>query len=92
LKTDFLGSSEVLEETLAHIPQTDVFLNIVSSGVGDVNLSDIKFAKSAGAVMIGFRVKIHPAAAAMAEREKSGLLPLISFMSSLNGYESIWKK
>lgn len=70
LKTDVLGSAEVLEETLAQLPQTDVALRILESGAGEINLNDAKLAKSGAAAIIGFRVKTHPAAAAMAEREK----------------------
>ena len=69
LKTDVLGSSEVLEEMLEEIPQTDVFLRVLDSGVGEINLNDVKFAKSGPAAIIGFRVKTNPDAKAMAERE-----------------------
>lgn len=70
LKTDVLGSSEVLEATLSNLPQVDIVLRILKSDAGDINLNDIKLAKSTSAVILGFRVKIHPAAAAMIEREK----------------------
>jgi translation initiation factor IF-2 len=70
LKTDFLGSSEVLEETLAQIPQNEIAMRIVGSGVGEINLNDAKMAKSSNAVIIGFRVKTHPAARVTAEKEK----------------------
>lgn len=70
VKTDFLGSSEVLEETLAQLPQGEIVLKIVATGVGEINLNDAKMAKSSNAVIIGFRVKTHPAAQVMAEREK----------------------
>ncbi|HOX30255.1 MAG TPA: translation initiation factor IF-2 [Candidatus Paceibacterota bacterium] len=70
LKADFLGSSEVLEETLAQLPQTETAMRVVDSGVGEINLTDVKMAKSCNAVIIGFRVKTHPTAQVMAEREK----------------------
>jgi translation initiation factor IF-2 len=69
LKTDFLGSGEVLEETLALIPKTDAYLKVLNTGVGEINMNDAKMAKSCNAIIIGFRVKTHPAAAAMAERD-----------------------
>jgi translation initiation factor IF-2 len=70
LKTDFLGSSEVLQETLALIPKTDAYLKVVESGVGEINMNDAKMAKSCNAIILGFRVKTHPAAKAMAERDR----------------------
>jgi len=70
LKTDVLGSLEVLQETIKQIPQTDTLLDVVYAGAGETSLSDVKTARAAGAIIIGFRVKTNPDAKAMAEREK----------------------
>ena len=75
LKTDVLGSIEAIEEVLNTLPQEKVVLRILKSGVGQINESDIKFAKvhpalSYPAVILGFRVKLDPAAQSFAEREK----------------------
>ena len=61
---------EVLQETISQIPQTDVFLEIIHTGVGEINLNDVKIARSSQAIIIGFRVKTSPDARVMAEREK----------------------
>ena len=74
LKADFLGSLEVLQETISQIPQTDVLLEIIHTGVGEINLNDIKMARSSDAVIIGFRVKTSPDAKVMAEREKTRVM------------------
>jgi len=75
LKTDVLGSIEAIEEVLRTLPQEKVVLRILKSGVGQINESDIKFAKahpalSYPAVILGFRVKLDPVAQSFAEREK----------------------
>jgi translation initiation factor IF-2 len=86
LKTDVLGSIEAIEEVLKNLPraagkasgdarQEKVVLRILKSEVGQINESDIKFAKahpalSYPAVILGFRVKLDPLARSFAEREK----------------------
>jgi translation initiation factor IF-2 len=70
LKIDFLGSLEAIQEVLKEIPQEKVALNILSAGVGDVNESDVKLARSSGAMIFSFRVKINPVAKQLAERDK----------------------
>ncbi len=71
LKADVQGSLEVLKETIGQIPQTDIALDILDTGAGEISLNDIKMARSSGnAVIVGFRVKTNPDAKAMAEREK----------------------
>lgn len=70
LKADFLGSLEVLQETVRQIPQVEVLLEIIHTGVGEINLNDIKMARSSQAIIIGFKVKTSPDAKVMAEREK----------------------
>ena len=69
LKTDFQGSIEAIEEVLERIPQEKVVLNILKSGVGDINESDIKLAKSGQALILGFRVKLNPVAKQITEKE-----------------------
>lgn len=70
LKTDVLGSIEAIEEVLRELPQEKVILRILKSEVGEINESDIKLAKSAKALILGFRVKSNLAAKQLAEREK----------------------
>ncbi len=70
LKADFLGSLEVLQETIRQIPQNEVLLEIIHTGVGEINLNDTKMARSSQAIIIGFKVKTSPDAKIMAENEK----------------------
>jgi len=71
LKADVLGSLEVVKETIGQIPQTDIALDVLDAGAGEISLNDVKMARSSGnAVIIGFRVKTNPDARIMAEKEK----------------------
>lgn len=57
LKTDVLGSIEPVEQVLNSLSQEKVVLRVLKTGVGDVNLSDIKLAQPSKALILGFRVK-----------------------------------
>ncbi len=70
LKVDVLGSIEAIEEVLKDLPQEKVILRILKKAVGDINESDVKLAKGAKAVIIGFRVKTNPIAKGLALKEK----------------------
>jgi len=70
LKTDCLGSAEVVEDILNKIPQDKIGLKILKSENGEVNESDIKLAKATNAWVLAFRVKTSLIAQNMANREK----------------------
>ncbi len=73
LKTDFFGSLEAIEGMIAIIPQERIALKIIKSGVGDINESDLKLAKSAEAIIFGFKVKVISQVESMIERERVNL-------------------
>jgi len=70
LKTDVVGSLEVLEQALLLIPQEKVALRFVNAGVGEITEKDVKTAIGTKARIIGFRVKAQSTAADLAEREQ----------------------
>ncbi len=70
LKADTQGSLESLLESLETLRNDEVAVKVVSSAVGDISESDIAFAKTAGAVLIGFNVALHSSLKALANREK----------------------
>lgn len=70
LKADVFGSLEAIEEVLKKIPQEKVILRILKGGVGNINESDIKFAKAGRAIILGFRVKTDPVAKKLLLKEK----------------------
>lgn len=70
LKTDAQGSMESLLESLDQLKNDEVAVKVVSSGVGDISESDVAFAKTANAVLIGFNVNLNSSLKALANREK----------------------
>ena len=69
VKTDVRGSLEAILSSLADFATDEVGVNVVSSGVGGLNESDIDLAITAGAVVIGFNVRADAAARRRAESE-----------------------
>jgi len=57
VKSDTVNSLEVLLDYFAQLPEDDVTINVIRSGVGDVSEADVLFAKKFKAVIFGFRVK-----------------------------------
>lgn len=57
LKADTLGSLEAIEASLAQILQGQGSVEVVASGVGDINDGDIYLAKDSEAPVIGFKVR-----------------------------------
>jgi translation initiation factor IF-2 len=70
LKADVFGSLEAIEEVLKKIPQEKIILRILKAGVGNINESDVKFAKAGRAIILGFRVKIDLVAEKLLQKEK----------------------
>jgi len=70
LKADVQGSIEAVEYVLQQIPQEEVVLRIIESGVGDITEGDIDIARAAKALVVGFRVGITPRAKILAEQNK----------------------
>ncbi len=69
LKADVSGSLEAFEDEIAKLPQTDVQVAIVRSGVGGITESDVMLAAASDAVVLGFNVRPVGEAAAVADRE-----------------------
>jgi len=69
LKADVQGSEEAVRQSLLKITHAEVRVDIIHSGVGNVIESDIMLASASNAIVIGFNVKVDPAAARMAEAE-----------------------
>jgi translation initiation factor IF-2 len=68
LKADTLGSLEAVEEVLVGLPQDKVALRVLSKGVGEIHENDVKLAAASKAAILGFRVKISPAAQILKEK------------------------
>ncbi|MGH2943073.1 MAG: translation initiation factor IF-2, partial [Solirubrobacteraceae bacterium] len=69
VKADVAGSAEALEDEIAKLPQDEVSVNIIRSGVGGINESDVMLAAASDAIIIGFNVRPVGDARAVGERE-----------------------
>ncbi len=70
IKGDVGGSVEALSDSLQKLSSDEVALNIIHSGVGAINESDVMLASASDAVIIGFQVRPDPGARQLAEREE----------------------
>ncbi len=69
LKADVQGSLEALRDSLQKLPTEEVKLNVIHSGIGTINNSDVVLAVASDAVIVGFHVDIAPQAKEQAEKE-----------------------
>ena len=69
IKGDVAGSVEALEDEIARLPQDEVHVNVIHSGVGGINESDVMLAAASDAIVIGFNVRPIGNAGAEADRE-----------------------
>jgi translation initiation factor IF-2 len=70
VKADVQGSAEVLADTLAKLSDEKVKINIIRSGVGAINESDVLLASASNAIIVGFNVRPDRNAADVADREQ----------------------
>jgi len=70
IKTDVGGSAEVLTETLQKLSNEKVKVQVIRSGVGAINESDVLLASASNAIIVGFNVRPERNATALAEQEK----------------------
>jgi translation initiation factor IF-2 len=69
LKADVSGSVEAVEDEIARLPQDEVSVNIIRSGVGGINESDVMLAAASDAIILGFNVRPVGEARQVADRE-----------------------
>src|SRR5918996_354582 len=62
LKTDVQGSLGAIRHALERLNTTEVRINILREGAGDINESDVLLASASDAVVIGFNTKPDPGA------------------------------
>ncbi|WP_419903067.1 translation initiation factor IF-2 [Kiloniella sp.] len=69
IKADVHGSMEAIATSLQKMNTEEVKVNILHTGVGAINESDITLAQSTGAFVIAFNVRANPQAREMSRRE-----------------------
>lgn len=70
VKADVQGSVEALVSSLEKIDVEGVKINIIHTGAGGINESDITLASAGNAIVIGFNVRPTPQAQESADREE----------------------
>ena len=70
LKADVRGSLEALQGALTDLSTDEVKVNVVSSGVGGINESDVNLALTSSAVVIGFNVRADNSARKLCQEEE----------------------
>ena len=67
VKSDVQGSAEAISQTLQKLSTDEVKVNLIHSGVGSINESDINLALASKAVLIGFNTRTDAPARKLAE-------------------------
>ena len=70
LKADVQGSLEAIEEVIKNLPQDEVIIRVLKAEAGEIDESDVQLAKSAKAVIFGFRIKKSNLADSLSDRMK----------------------
>jgi len=69
IKADVIGSLCAIRDAIDRIDLNDVKFNIVHSGVGSINVSDINLAISTDSIVIGFNIRPEQNAESLAKQE-----------------------
>lgn len=67
IKADVLGSVEALRQALTELSISEVKVNIISSGIGGINESDVNLAVASKAIIIAFNVRANAEARKLME-------------------------
>ncbi|MBF8273360.1 MAG: bacterial translation initiation factor 2 (bIF-2) [Magnetococcales bacterium] len=73
VKGDVRGSVEAVAESLMKIEHPEIRINVIHTGVGGINESDVMLAVASDAVILGFNVRADAKARELAKREKIDL-------------------
>ena len=69
VKADVQGSVEAVTQSLSKLSNEEVRVEVIHGAVGAVSESDVMLARASGAIIVGFNVRPHPAAADNAKRD-----------------------
>jgi translation initiation factor IF-2 len=57
IKTDVFGSIEALKNAISHLSIGEVTINIIHTGTGAINKTDVNLASASGAIIVGFNTR-----------------------------------
>ena len=69
VKADVQGSVEAVRQSLEKLSNDEVRVRVIHGAVGAINESDVMLANASNAIIVGFNVRPHPAAADNAKRD-----------------------
>ncbi len=69
IKADAQGSLEAIKDVLGKIPSSEITMNIIHEGIGNVNISDVILAVASNALILGFNVVADEAGKEMINKE-----------------------
>ncbi|MCL2754550.1 MAG: translation initiation factor IF-2 [Oscillospiraceae bacterium] len=69
VKADVQGSVEAVKQSLEKLSVEEVKIRVIHGGVGAISESDVMLANASGAIIVGFNVRPHPAAAENAKKD-----------------------
>jgi translation initiation factor IF-2 len=69
LKADVQGSVEAVKDSLSNLTHPEVKVNVIHTGVGGINESDVMLATASNAIIIGFNIRPDANAASLIEKE-----------------------
>jgi translation initiation factor IF-2 len=67
IKVDVVGSLEAINDALSKLKNSEVKLNVLEQGVGEINENDILRAASANGQVVGFHTRMNPKAVKLAQ-------------------------
>ena len=70
LKADVHGSIEALTKAISELGTSEIKVNLIHTGMGDITESDIMLAFASDAIVVGFNVRANSKAQALAEQEE----------------------
>ncbi len=69
VKADVQGSVEAVKQSLEKLSNEEVRVRVIHGAVGAISESDVMLASASNAIIVGFNVRPHPAAADTAKRD-----------------------
>ena len=70
VKADVRGSADAIVESLKKLPSEKISVDVLHAGVGAISENDVLLAASAGAIVVGFHVRVNPGVNDLAKKEK----------------------
>jgi len=91
VKADVQGSAEAVKASLMKLGNEEVQVNVIHSGVGAINESDVMLASTSDAIIVGFNVRPDSSALANATREEVDIRTYRVIYDCINEIEAAMK-